>query len=384
MASLSELCNSVVAKLASEQEALANREAALRAELADRDGEPSAEVAGRRGQEAAPQRSREQIKEEKDQQEEKEEMPNLGASENDVLHLNAGGELFMVKRSTLLLAPKDSLFNAMFSGRWDHSLSKDSEGRIFLEMSPEVFSLILSYLRILRLDPASKKKARKNTRSVRNIVDELFPTDNNYKAELVSACDYYGIFLSEQLTTPRSLKMTGESMVLNCEEGIVCDVICTFGSASSNMGRRAWAIGCDEITETMAWKLETVCPGHWVWIGITSSVSPHEESYKDFTSYGWGSAREVYQAGLQPRLEGSRYWSDWNSGDEAILKLDLENSCLRMYHCRINNTFCLQLPQRDDISWRLHVNIPQYNPQGHPVRSIRVSIPTPDELQLVD
>ena len=166
MASLSELCTGVVAKLASEQEALAGREATLKAEIA--------------GREAALKRDRDQLEIEKD------EMMKLGASEDEVLHLNAGGELFMVKRSTLLMAPHDSLFNAMFSGRWDESLSKDAEGRIFLDMSPKVFSAILSYLRVVRLDPeCAKKEEGRWDESLSKI----------QKAELETACNYYGIFI---------------------------------------------------------------------------------------------------------------------------------------------------------------------------------------------
>jgi len=57
---------------------------------------------------------------------------------DEIIHINAGGQPFSAKRSTLLMAPQDSLLNIMFSGRWsEESLSRDTDGRIFLDMSPQ-------------------------------------------------------------------------------------------------------------------------------------------------------------------------------------------------------------------------------------------------------
>merc|ERR1712196_142369 len=126
MGSLADLCDGVMAKLSEEKKTLADREATLK-------------------------RSRDQLEAEKTA------MTAAGISEDDLLHLNVGGEIFAVKRSTLLIGPEDSYLKAMFSGRWDESVIRDPEGRIVLNMTPKVFSTILSYLRTVQLFPERKK-----------------------------------------------------------------------------------------------------------------------------------------------------------------------------------------------------------------------------------
>ena len=49
-------------------------------------------------------------------------------------------------RSTLCQV-EDSLLASMFSGRWEDSMSRDKEGRIFLNFDPKYYSLILGHLR---------------------------------------------------------------------------------------------------------------------------------------------------------------------------------------------------------------------------------------------
>ena len=42
----------------------------------------------------------------------------------------------------------------MFSGRWEHSLNRDSQGRIFLDFEPHCFQQILTFLRCRPLNMA--------------------------------------------------------------------------------------------------------------------------------------------------------------------------------------------------------------------------------------
>lgn len=77
--------------------------------------------------------------------------PGEGAA-NAILELNVGGEIVAAKRGILTQA-EDSLLEAMFSGRWDQSLDRDASGRIFIDYSPAVFRVLLSYLRCRRDAP---------------------------------------------------------------------------------------------------------------------------------------------------------------------------------------------------------------------------------------
>ena len=80
-----------------------------------------------------------------------EAMTKIGVSDEDILELNVAGEIITVKRGTLLVAPPQSVLHAMFSGRWDDSLSKDSAGRPYLEFSPLLFKKLVAHLRTLKL-----------------------------------------------------------------------------------------------------------------------------------------------------------------------------------------------------------------------------------------
>ena len=70
----------------------------------------------------------------------------------DVISLNVGGRLFSIKRTTLCQI-EGSLLSNMFSGRWEDSLERDENNRIFLEMDPDCFESIVKWLRLKRIDP---------------------------------------------------------------------------------------------------------------------------------------------------------------------------------------------------------------------------------------
>jgi len=70
---------------------------------------------------------------------------NLDAADDDLVEVNAGGKIMVAKRSTLTQM-KGTMLEALFSGRWDQKLSRDSHGRIFLDVDPTCFQAIVDYL----------------------------------------------------------------------------------------------------------------------------------------------------------------------------------------------------------------------------------------------
>jgi len=70
---------------------------------------------------------------------------NLEAADDDLIEVNAGGKIIAAKRSTLTQL-KGTRFEALFSGRWDNKLQRDSHGRIFLDVNPKCFEVIVDYL----------------------------------------------------------------------------------------------------------------------------------------------------------------------------------------------------------------------------------------------
>ncbi|KAL7532125.1 hypothetical protein ACHAXR_004448, partial [Thalassiosira sp. AJA248-18] len=70
---------------------------------------------------------------------------NEDAADDDLVEVNAGGKVISAKRSTLTQL-KGTRFEALFSGRWDKKLQRDSDGRIFLDVNPLCFQAIVDYL----------------------------------------------------------------------------------------------------------------------------------------------------------------------------------------------------------------------------------------------
>jgi hypothetical protein len=80
----------------------------------------------------------EQLEEERRKwDEEKSIIEKLVASASPIVHLNVGGEDMSTSRTTLTLVD-GSLLATMFSGKWDGTLIKDADGRIFLDYNPAV------------------------------------------------------------------------------------------------------------------------------------------------------------------------------------------------------------------------------------------------------
>mmetsp|Transcript_29054 Transcript_29054/g.52927 ORF Transcript_29054/g.52927 Transcript_29054/m.52927 type:complete len:780 (+) Transcript_29054:64-2403(+) len=79
--------------------------------------------------------------------------------DTDLLELNVGGELVVVPRSTLLLAPAGSRLSVFFQAdakEEREALSYDSEGRIFLNFPARSFKVIVDRLRLLHNTPADE------------------------------------------------------------------------------------------------------------------------------------------------------------------------------------------------------------------------------------
>jgi len=70
---------------------------------------------------------------------------NVDAADDDVVEINAGGKVVTAKRSTLTQL-KGTRLKALFSGRWDKKLQRDSNGRIFLDVNSVCFQAIVDYL----------------------------------------------------------------------------------------------------------------------------------------------------------------------------------------------------------------------------------------------
>lgn len=89
--------------------------------------------------------------------EEKANMADPKARKSDVLSLNVGGERVVQRRRSTLCSVEDSFLAARFSGRWEHELDRDPEGRYFINYPPELFLPLLDYLGTKETEDPSKE-----------------------------------------------------------------------------------------------------------------------------------------------------------------------------------------------------------------------------------
>lgn len=66
-----------------------------------------------------------------------------------IVNLNVGGRIFATSCNTLSWIP-DSFFTSLLSGRMNSV--RDASGAIFIDRDPDVFRVILNYLRTKQVD----------------------------------------------------------------------------------------------------------------------------------------------------------------------------------------------------------------------------------------
>jgi hypothetical protein len=111
-----------------------------------------------------------------------EEYPNHGEAD-DVLDLSIGGTPVTVLRRTLTQID-GSMLASKFSGRWDDSVTKDANGRFFIDQNFYLFEPLLDYLRELSCQTELTKFPRSPTFD-----------DDNLQRKFNTMVDYYGMTL---------------------------------------------------------------------------------------------------------------------------------------------------------------------------------------------
>eukprot|EP00985_Skeletonema_marinoi_P013559 scaffold6746_cov73-Skeletonema_marinoi.AAC.7 len=77
-------------------------------------------------------------------------------SNDDIIGINAGGKIIAAKRGVLCQL-KGTRFEALFSGRWEQKLQRDSSGRIFLDVNPKAFRAIVDWLNMMSISSTDDK-----------------------------------------------------------------------------------------------------------------------------------------------------------------------------------------------------------------------------------
>jgi hypothetical protein len=129
-------------------------------------------------------------------------------------------------------------------------------------------------------------------------------------------------------------------------------------SKISGPAAHAAIVGGANLPAGAVWKVTMQVVTTWVYAGIISNHQPPSDSYFDIFSFGWASGSQCYVGGKNS--SGKDGWTTWETGDEAIFKLDTDSqkgpAQLRMWHKRTNRIYACDLPTCQ-TSWRLHFNL---------------------------
>ena len=87
---------------------------------------------------------------EEDKRKSAKENGSTDTSDDDLIEINAGGKVIAAKRGVLTQI-NGTRMEALFSGRWDKKLLRDSRGRIFLDFNPKAFQAIVDYMNELAI-----------------------------------------------------------------------------------------------------------------------------------------------------------------------------------------------------------------------------------------
>jgi len=255
-------------------------------------------------------------------------------SDDDIIEINAGGEIIAVLRSTLTVVP-DTVFAYMFSGRWEKSLKRDSSGRIFLNNDPELIKIIINFLRTKSIEDPSSKEV---------IVCPEIPKGKEQAFRVL--LNYFGLtdFFYPPCTFD-SLDIDNIDVVLPHDSSV--DVTKSKNMIQFLKGNRPnnWDVvickpTLDSSGEGSFWKVTIdVLPGAWIFLGIIGNpdASNINVSHTNSTCYGWAST--AIQGGIEKNEDSG--WTEFTQGE--CLYFHLKEDKLTMFTIQKNQKFTINV-----------------------------------------
>ena len=270
---------------------------------------------------------------------EKERMKALTVNDNDIIHLNVGGQKLTTKRSTLCQV-ENSLLATMFSGRWEESLERDQDGAVFLDFNPQYFVLILDYLREKRIAQSGKPIP------LPKVADEQLERFNNL-------LQYLGLsdeIVSKEITLSEKFGQHSPEVTVQESETV---------AVNSPLGRRSYALGENVYQQgivKLKLKLESLKDNNWMFVGaVKTNVVPEDyRSYQWRGSYGWALGRygKIWKNGLN--MKEAALNTVIGQGDTVELVLNCDVAQLSL-HLHTGQQFHMDIPKSQ--TWRLNVNL---------------------------
>ena len=266
-------------------------------------------------------------------------MKGVEVSGDDIINLNVGGVNITTTRSTLCQV-EGSFLASMFSGRWEKSLARDENGRVFFDFNPQYFAFILDYLRAKKIstpeNPAPLPKVPEDqVKHFNNLVEYLGLSDEIMPAEIVPGEKF-------------NLHSTGVTLA----EGGIVAVHDSTRSHKYVLGDNIYG----EKVVKLKLKIESFQSNYWMLVGMVKGdvVPQNDHSYGWPGAYGWalGDTSQVWKEG-----SCSTDYTLINltkPGDTVTLVLDCDAAKLSL-RLPSGHQFHMDLPKSQ--TWRLHVNL---------------------------
>ena len=266
-------------------------------------------------------------------------MKAFAVNDNDIIHLNIGGQKLTTKRSTLCQV-ENSLLASMFSGPWDSGHKRDKDGAVFLDYEPQYFVPVLSYLRAKTFatpeNPASLPRIPEDQiKDFKNFVDYLGLSDEIFPVEIAP-----------------SEKFNVHSPGVSLEEGRTAAVHGPDRGFRYVLGENLYRLG----TRNLKLNIESFQDNGWMFVGIVKRdvAPPDNNSYGWRGSYGWALGRYggIWKDGSCANDNALNNVT--KQGDTAELILDCDGAKLSL-RLSTGGQFHIEIPKSE--TWRLHVNL---------------------------
>ena len=275
---------------------------------------------------------------------EKQRMQAVEVSDDDIVHLNVGGQKFTTTRATLCQV-EGSLLATMFNGRWEDRVKRDKDGVVFFDFNPEYFGWILDYLRAKKISSSENPAV-------------LAEVPKNQMKNFNTLLEYLG--LSDEIVPARSTEVLQNEKFSECSSGIIVQengqvaVHCPSGGHQYVLGENVYQRGIVRFKL----KLESFIGNDWILVGIVKAeVKPKNNYSLNWTdSKAWALGQNGYQ-GMYENGSFKKYDSLVNKskeGDTVELVLDCDAAKFSL-HLPTGQQFQIDIPKSQ--AWRLHVNL---------------------------
>lgn len=276
---------------------------------------------------------------------------------DDIIEIDAGGKIIRALRSTLTLAP-DTMFTYMFSGRWEESLKRNSNGNIFLDHDPELIEIIVNYLRMKKIEDISMppgplpKIPEGKTHEFNTILQYFGLTEFFYPPDIYISPIFLPLDINN-ITVIQSDNSTSVVNVTKSENNV------QFSKIGRKKGQHFVACkpSLNSSAEGTFWKvtidalISTAFNG-WIYLGIIGNLNPSIMSYSDSTSHGWAGSSQVYHQGAN--RNGDSGWTNFTKGE--CLYFCLKSNKLTMFSVEKNKKFTMDIAATV-AAYYIHFNI---------------------------